>query len=136
MGNWFSEMDRKKALKQQEIDESRLKAAGIPLPTEATTKVPNFPDKGTAVSWYGLALIRISANKRLDLYPQPFRIGSGPAISYTERKQKSILDSENPFPLEKNEAERRLLDKASEKVKSVTGLKHGGYPKKYKKIGM
>jgi hypothetical protein len=127
MGNWFSEMDRKKALKQEQINEDRLKAAGIPIPTEATTKVPDFPDKVAAISWYGLVIARLSAARRQELYTQPFRIGSGQSISYVDRKAKSIIDPDNPFPLDKGEAEERLLRKASEKVKSATGLKHGGY---------
>jgi hypothetical protein len=123
MGNAISDFDRKKAIRRQEIFEDNLRSSGVDVPTAETSRVPDFATNGDAVAWFNIAMLKIPNGKKPTLYGQPFSIGTGPKISYADRKQQSLLSPDNPFETTKDEGERLLLKKISEKLP----FKRGGH---------
>ena len=128
MGNALSDFDAKKKQRYLEHKRDVLREDGYAVPDENSLDPPDFADNRDAIAWFEIALEKMTPQNKMKLYQKKWRLGTGPELSYAERKSKSLLDPENPFPTdrENNEAEKRLLGKLGEHTQQAIGLKHGG----------
>lgn len=124
MGGSLSSFDEKKKQRANEQLKDWLSSKGVPIPTESMEKIPDhFNDNAEAVNFWFVANTSGISSKRLgEWMKQPFSIAERDPLSYYQRKRKSILSADNPFPTTKSEAEDMILDK----IEQHLPLKKGG----------
>jgi hypothetical protein len=112
MGNALSDFDKQKKEKAKNQLSDWLNERGVPLPSEDLESVPDFSDNAEAVNWWFVAQTSgISHKKQAKWMKDKFSIGARAPLSFYERKRKSVLSADNPFPTTQSEAENMILDK-------------------------
>ena len=115
MGNALKKIDEEKKAKASASLSEWLQGRSVPLPREGQPMPDHFSDNAEAVNWWFVAQTSgISQKQQTEWMKQKFAIGSRDPLSFYERKRKSVISADNPFPTTQSEAENILLDKIAE----------------------